>query len=150
LYRRILVPVHGGAQDRSAIELAAAVSRKDQPADLTLVFVVEVPQRFALDADMPRAIENGEEVLEDAQSYAESLRNTKWGRVSTELLQARMAAAAIVDEAIERGADVIVLAAANRRRRGRVSQGETIPYALDHAPCDVIITRPVALNRGVS
>jgi nucleotide-binding universal stress UspA family protein len=148
MYRRILVPVHGGAADRSAIDLAAAVTDRDRSAELILVFVVEVPQRYALDADLPIQIEHGEDVLEQSLDYARSVRDARWGTLSTELLQARMPAAAIVDEAIERAADVIIFTATNRRRRGRVDQGATVPYALNNAPCDVLVTRPVGLNRG--
>lgn len=149
MYRRILVPVHGGPLDECAINLAASVSQQNEGTDLTLVYVVEVPQRLALDADLPSEIEDGESVLHSAVSHAKSRRGAKWRKVSTELLQARIAAAAIVDEAIERGADAIVLAAANRRRRGSLTQGETISYVLDNAPCSVLFVRPSSLNGSV-
>jgi nucleotide-binding universal stress UspA family protein len=146
VYRRVLVPVHGGPLDECAIDLAASVSEKKAGTDLTLVYVVEVPQRLPLDADLPREIENGESVLRDAVQLANSMNGTKFRKVSTELLQARSAASAIVDEAIERGADAIVLAAANRRRRGALTQGETVAYVLDNAPCHVLFVRPTTLN----
>ncbi|MEX2425419.1 MAG: universal stress protein, partial [Thermomicrobiaceae bacterium] len=114
MYRRILVPVHGGPLDQHAIELAAAVCERKGGTDLTLVYVVEVPQRMALDADLPCEIEDGESVLRSAKKLADSIRDVKWRKISTELLQARMAASAIVDESIERGADAIILASANR------------------------------------
>jgi nucleotide-binding universal stress UspA family protein len=146
VYRRILVPVHGGALDQHAVDLAARVANKKGDSDLTLVYVVEVPQRHALDSEMPCDIEEGESVLQDARQYAESLRDTKWRNITTELLQARLASSAIVDESIERGSDVIILAAANRRRRGSLTQGETVPFVLDHAPCNVLLIRPSTLE----
>jgi nucleotide-binding universal stress UspA family protein len=146
VYRRILVPVHGGVLDKYAVDLASRVANKANDSELTLVYVVEVPQRLALDADMPCDIELGESVLQDARRYAESLKEPKWRNITTELLQARVASSAIVDESIERGSDVIVLAAANRRRRGSLTQGETVPFVLDHAPCNVLLVRPSTLG----
>jgi nucleotide-binding universal stress UspA family protein len=142
VYRRILVPVHGGQLDRKSIDLAAAICESRDDTELTLVYVVEVAQRLPLDADLPCQIEDGESVLTAASDYANSLKRSKWRKVSTELLQARVAASALVDEAIERGAEAIVLSATNRRRRGSLTQGDTVPYILDNAPCTVYMIRP--------
>jgi nucleotide-binding universal stress UspA family protein len=150
VYRRILVPVHGGALDQHAIELASAVCDRKGGTDLTLVYVVEVPQRLALDADLPCEIEDGENVLHSAKRMAESMKDVKWRKISTELLQARLAASAIVDESIERGADAIVLASANRRRRGTLTQGDTLPFVLDNAPCNVLLVRASTLEGDLS
>jgi nucleotide-binding universal stress UspA family protein len=149
VYRRILVPVHGGALDKYAVELAASVRDPKGGTDLTLVYVVEVPQRLALDADLPCDIEEGERVLQDARNYAEAIKDAKWRKVTTELLQARVASSAIVDESIERGSEAIVLASANRRRRGSLTQGDTVPFVLDHAPCTVLLVRPTTLEGGL-
>lgn len=146
MYRRILVPVHGGALDQYAINLAASVCDRKGGTDLTLVYVVEVPQRLALDFELPCEIEDGETVLQDARKYAESIKGATWRKVFTELLQARVAASAIVDESIERGSEAIILAAANRRRRGSLTQGETVPFVLDNAPCNVLLIRPSTLE----
>jgi nucleotide-binding universal stress UspA family protein len=146
VYRRILVPVHGGALDEYAVNLAASVCDQKGGTDLTLVYVVEVPQRLALDADLPCEIEDGEAVLQSARRFAESIPGAKWRKIATELLQARVASSAIVDESIERGADAIVLSAANRRRRGTLTQGDTVPFVLDNAPCNVLLVRPTTLE----
>lgn len=146
MFRRILVPVHGGVLDQHAIKLAASVVDQKGGTDLTLVYVVEVPQRLALDSDLPRQIEDGESFLQDAKRYAESLKGVNWRRISTELLQARLASSAIVDESIERGSEAIILASANRRRRGTLTQGDTVPFILDHAPCTVLLVRPTTLD----
>jgi nucleotide-binding universal stress UspA family protein len=149
VYRRILVPVHGGVLDQHAINLAASIADSKGNTDLTLVYVVEVPQRLALDSDLPCEIEAGESVLQDARRYAESIKGVKWRKTSTELLQARMASSAIVDESIERGSEAIILASANRRRRGTLTQGETVPFILDHAPCTVMLVRPTVLDGDI-
>ena len=139
-YRRILVPVHGNEGDFRAIELAGLLASR-KSAEVTLVYVVEVKQALPLDADMPQAVANGEAALERASAYARQRAEHKIQKVVPELLQARSAGAAIVDEAIERDIDVIVMASHNRQHFGRVSVGDTVPYILKNAPCEVIVAR---------
>jgi nucleotide-binding universal stress UspA family protein len=110
-------------------------------AEVTLVYVVEVRQALPLDADMPQAVAAGESALDNALEYAKQRAEHRIQKVSSELLQARSAGAAIVDEAIEQDADVIVMASRNRLRFGRVTVGDTVPYILKNAPCEVIVVR---------
>ncbi len=148
VYRRVIVPVSGLPHDERAIDLAAAVCAGGETT-LILVYVVEVPQRYALDVELPEQIERGSAVLERAAEYAQRGTKGKWKRVLTELLQARVAGAAIVDEAIERAADAIIMATHSRWSLGVLTQGETLPYILDNAPCDVVVIR-VADQGGAS
>ena len=63
-------------------------------------------------------------------------------RLDTVLLQARDVGAAIVDEAIEREADLIICGLPFRRRfGGDFTVGRTIPYILKNAPCAVWVVR---------
>ncbi len=141
MYRRIVVPVQGSNLDTRAIDLATAVAGRFGGCELTLVYVAEVPQDLPLDADLPDEVGRGESILERTSNYARSGSDVDWQRVTTELLQARSASAAIVDEAIERGADAVVLAVENHREHGVITQGETVPYVLKNAPCEVIMIR---------
>jgi nucleotide-binding universal stress UspA family protein len=144
VYRRIVVPVSGSDLDTRAIDLAIAVAGRFGGCALTLVYVAEVPQHLPLDADLPDEVSAGEKILERTSAYAQAGNDTRWQRITTELLQARSASAAIVDEAIERGADAVVLAVENHQEHGVVTQGETAPYVLKNAPCDVILMRTLA------
>ena len=67
-------------------------------------------------------------------------RNTT---IVTELLQARAVGPAIVDEAIERDAEAIVMTAAIHRRHGRPTLGDTTDHVLLNAPCEVVVIRTV-------
>jgi nucleotide-binding universal stress UspA family protein len=109
-------------------------------ADVTLVYVVEVRQSLALDAEMPNEVNLGEQALQRADAYARQRAEHRLQRTTPELLQARSAGAAIVDEAIERDVDVIVMASQNRELMGQTTLGETVPYVLKNATCEVIIT----------
>jgi len=146
VYRRIVVPIQGSQLDTRAIDLAIAIAGRFGGCSLTLVYVAEVPQHMPLDAELSDEVSDGEKILSRVAAYAQAGNDTRWQRVTTELLQARSASAAIVDEAIERGADAVVLAVENHREHGVVTQGETVPYVLRNAPCDVILIRATSEN----
>lgn len=143
-YKRILVPVQGHECDRRAIELASVIAN-GSGAEITLVYVVEVAQKLPLEAELPGEIEQAEHALELSENWAKRCGGSVKGlRVSPELLQARSAGPAIVDEAVERGVDLIVMALRAHKRHGRPVVGETVPYVLKNSPCEVVITRSPA------
>jgi nucleotide-binding universal stress UspA family protein len=139
-YQRLIVPVNGGEGDARAIALVGDLIQR-QSVSITLIYVVEVLQSMPLDAELPVEIDRGERILDRAQDLAKNYVGPKMDRVTTDLLQARSAGAAIVDEAIERHADAIVMAATNRVKLGKVGMGETAAYVLKNAPCEVIVVR---------
>lgn len=139
-YRRILVPITGEAGDRRALDLAGILAAK-RNIDVVLVYVVEVKQSLPLDADMPQEVGQGEQFLAGAEGYARTQSEPKIHKVFPELLQARTAGAAIVDEAIERDCDVIIMACKLRQHLGQPTLGDTVNYVLRTAPCEVILTR---------
>jgi nucleotide-binding universal stress UspA family protein len=112
-----------------------------QRVDVTLIYVVEVMQSMPLDAELPHEISRGEQVLADAERRAGAGLDGRCSAMRTELLQARSAGAAIVDEAIEHQAHAIVLGASVRKKMGRLTTGETLEYVLVNAPCEVIVIR---------
>ena len=139
-YKHLLVPILGNACDQQALDLAASVA-ESQDTHLSLIYVVEVAQEFPLEADLPAELEAAERALEAASRYAVSVFNGTNSQVHPELLQARAAGPAIVDEAVDQKADVIVMALRNQRKHGRPTVGDTVPYVLKNAPCEVLIRR---------
>ncbi len=139
--RRILVPVSGAGSDKRLLEVVDKVARK-QNSSVTIIYVVEVQQSMPLDAELPVEIERGEQVLRDAEKVAITCVDGKERMLTTELLQARSAGAAIVDEAIDRGIDVIMMGATIRKKFGKTTIGETVDYVLKNAPCEVLVIRP--------
>jgi nucleotide-binding universal stress UspA family protein len=61
--------------------------------------------------------------------------------LETELLQARDAAAAIIDTAVEKQCDLIVVAMPYRKRLGKVYVGRTVQNVYVNAPCAVLAYR---------
>ena len=61
--------------------------------------------------------------------------------LETEILQARDVGTAIVDEALEREVDLIVMGIGYKRKFGEFDMGHTAPYVLKNAPCRVWLAR---------
>jgi nucleotide-binding universal stress UspA family protein len=146
-YQRLLVPVDGTAGDLKVLTTVAHLTHSHSVA-VTLIYVVEVQQSMPLDAELPDQIEKGEVVLHRAEQVARRQVEHKMSNVTTELLQARTAGAAIVDEAIERQSDAIVMAAKNHRKHGKTTLGETVGYVLRNAPCEVVLIRQSLTGEG--
>lgn len=137
---RVVVPVTGQASDERLLKVVERVARR-QDAEVNLIYVVEVMQSMPLDAELPAEVTRGEQVLQDARNEVAARLESKTSKVHTELLQARSAGAAIVDEAILREASAIMMSCSLQRRHGKVTTGETTDYVLRNAPCEVIVIR---------
>lgn len=144
--RRVLAPVNGGPGDARLIDTLAAMCQLFRPR-FTLVYVVEVPQAMPLDAELPAELARGEAVLGVAESELRKRIGDKNGEILTELLQARSAGAAIVDEAIEQRADTVVMATENRITHGKITFGDSVIYVMKNCPCEVLLLR-LALDDG--
>ena len=134
--RRILVPVNGSRVDSEVVEFACHLAKKAK-AEVFVIYVIEVKRTLPLDAEIRPEIERGEQVLEQAEKVAEGLDC----EVEAELLQAREVGPAIVDEAIERGVDLIMLGLTYKKRFGEFNLGRAVPYVLKQAPCRVWLLR---------
>jgi nucleotide-binding universal stress UspA family protein len=136
-YKRVVVALNGGSSDPRIVRLAVDATRESK-AELIAIHVVEIDWTLPLDADIAGRSEEVQRVLDMAEGIAETARQ----RLEPVLLQARDVGAAIVDEAAERGADLIVLGVPFRTRfGGDFAIGRTIPYVLQNAPCTVWVVR---------
>ncbi len=102
-----------------------------------VVHVIEVKRSLPLDAELLEEAERGERILDEAEAAAKRLDF----EVEGDLLQAREAGHAIIDEAVERGADGIVLGVPFRRPFGEFEMGHVPAHVLRAAPCEVILVR---------
>jgi nucleotide-binding universal stress UspA family protein len=136
-FRRAVVALAGGAGDERIVRLVAELARPVQ-GELVAVHVVEIGWSLPLDADIAGRSEEIQRILDAAESVAEGSKM----RLEPVLLQARDVGAALVDEAIERDADLLVLGLPYRKRfGGDFAIGRTIPYVLKNAPCTVWVVR---------
>lgn len=133
-FHNILVPVNGTHVDEEAITLACRLAKKDK-ARLMAVYIIPIDRTLPLDAELASEVEKAERILDHMENVAAGENCS----LETDLLQARDAAPTIVDEAIQREADLIVIGTTYQRRFGQFSLGDIIPHVLKHAPCRVIL-----------
>ncbi|HLQ63075.1 MAG TPA: universal stress protein [Candidatus Acidoferrales bacterium] len=134
--RKILVAVGGQKVDVETVRLACRLAAGQQ-AKLYAVHIIEVNRSLPLSAVMDHAVEHGEQVLDEVEMLAGEAEL----QVETELVQARDTGPAIVGEAEEWGAELIVMGLPYKRRFGEFNLGKTVPYVLKNAPCRVLLFR---------
>ena len=132
--KRILVPASGGEADKDAIELACRLAKKNK-GKIWSVYVITIKRSLPVDAEIESETHEAEDILNRIEEVAENLDY----EVETDVLQARDAGPAIIDEAVERGVDLILMAITYKRRFGQFSLGNIVPYVLKNAQCPVIL-----------
>lgn len=135
-YQRLLVPINGTSGDDHALRVAIGLTRRSR-AMIYVMYVVEVQQALPLDAELPAEVENAEAAI----LHCEAICQAEKIAVEADLLQAREASAAIVDEALQRGIDLIIMSVEGRYHHDEFTIGRTAPYVLKHASCEVWVLR---------
>jgi nucleotide-binding universal stress UspA family protein len=136
----ILVPLGGtvgsSVQDDEVVQLACMLGHQMR-APLCFLHVIQVPRTLAVDAHLPSQNYRGEEILVRAEQEAE-----RQGVVAeTAMVQAREVGPAIVNEAVDRGVDLVVLGIDPDRQSGTFHIGNIASYVVEHAPCAVVARR---------
>lgn len=134
--RAILVPVDGSAASLEAVKIACGIGRKAK-ARIYVVHVIEVQRALPLDAELRLESRSGGDILRRAEQIADAMDC----EIEAEILQAREAYHAIVDESSERGVDAIIMGVTYKREFGEFTLGKTANYVLKHAPCQVWLCR---------
>jgi len=132
----ILVPTDGSHASMRAVALACSIARRNK-GKVYVVHVIEVKRSLPLDAELDPEAGEGERILLQAEKAA----HEQDFEVQSDLLQAREAGHAVVDEAVERGVDAIVLGVDYKRPFGEFQLGRLTQYVLKNAPCLVWICR---------
>ena len=133
-FHKILVPVIGTEADEEAIKLACRLAKKNK-GKIWAVYVITIRRALPLDAEMEPEIEKAEGILDHMEMAADE----EDCEIETDILQSREAAPAIVDEAVEREIDLILMGVTYGTRFGQFSLGSVVPYVLKNAPCRVIL-----------
>jgi nucleotide-binding universal stress UspA family protein len=130
----------GTEADEEAIKLACRLIKKNK-GKIWAVYVITIKRTLPLDAEMESEIKKAEGILDHMEMTAEE----EGCEIDTDILQAREASLAIVDEAAEQGVDLIVMGVTYGTRFGQFSLGSVVPYVLKNAPCRVILDhQPIA------
>ena len=133
-FRKILVPVIGTEADEEAMKLACELAKKSK-GKVWAVYVITIKRSLPLEAELETEIQNAEKVLDQMEQVAEEQN----AEIDTDLLQSREAGPTIIDEAVEREVDLILIGISYKRRFGQFSLGDVVPYVLKNAPCRVIL-----------
>jgi nucleotide-binding universal stress UspA family protein len=137
LFSRVVVALNGGPCDDRIVRIVVEAGRA-MKAEVVAIHVVEIDWTLPLDANVAERSESAQRVLDTAETVAEHLHGT----ITPVLVQARDVGAAIVDETVERSADLLVVGLPYRKRfGGDFAIGRTVPYVLKNAPCAVWVVR---------
>ena len=131
-----MVAVDGNTADEEAISLACSFAQEGG-GTVFVLYVIEVPWSYPLDAEMGLEVRKAEAVLD----YMESLAKSQHTSVQTEVLQARNAGLGVVKAAIDRRVDLIVMNTPYERKYGEFTLGSAAPYVLENARCHVWLYR---------
>ena len=134
-FHKILVPIAGTETDEGAMELAHRLLVKGNKGKICAVHIIPIERTFPLDAEVEPEIRKADDIL----THIENIAEAQGYKIETDLLQAREVAPAIVDEAIEQQADLILIGVTYKKRFGEFSLGNVVPYVLKNAPCRVIL-----------
>ena len=134
--KRVLVPIKGQRVDQDTLRFASNLVRHEH-GSICLLYVVEVPREYPVDAELPAEASKCENILQSAEEFLKSNKV----KVETEMLQARDAGPAIVQEAQERGVDAVVLGLTYKRRHDSLTLGGVAPYIIEHSLCPVLVYR---------
>lgn len=133
---RILVTVNGGPQDEEIVDFACYQAKRAR-GRLYAVYVIEVSRELPLEVDLPAEVEKGEDILQKAEEVAR-----RWKQeIETEVLQARDAGTAIVEEAERRDVDLVLVGLRYRKKFDQFYMGSTVSHVLRNAACRVCVYR---------
>ena len=133
---KVLLPVVGGESDEESLRLACAMT-KAAKGKVYVLYVIEVARQLPLDADVSSENAKGEQILQ----RMEKLGKEYHADIEAEMLQARDAGPAVVQEAVDREVEAIVMGISYKRRYGVFNLGKTVPFILKNAPCPVLLWR---------
>lgn len=144
---KILVAISNPEHLEELIALAGVLVMGSERPKVHVLHVVTVPGSLPSEEGVQEELKRGEALLHKAWGIARE----RFGlEVTTRLVRAREAGPAILEEAMVKEADVILLGYSQRRRFGdRFFGATTVDYISRHAPCRVLIhVTPPKMKEG--
>lgn len=132
----ILVGVSTNPASIEAVSVACATA-KARRSKVVAIHVIEVTRNLPLQSDLEGEARRGEQILRRAE---EAASNAGYA-IEAELLQAREAGPALVEEAASRDVDALVIGVGPSKVLGDFRLGRTSAFVLRHARPDVWLIR---------
>jgi basic amino acid/polyamine antiporter, APA family len=139
-FRSILVPLAAGYASDEAMDFACRLAA-ERRASIVAFTAISVPLDLPLDAELPEDVLESNEQLDEARAIGDSYGVRVIGRIA----RTRNIGRAIVDEAIRRNSEIIVMAGPRRVRLKsgrRQIFGDAVDFVLRHAHCRVMVATP--------
>jgi basic amino acid/polyamine antiporter, APA family len=138
----VIVALRDSDSVEGLVKLACQITA-GMDAELLALHVVEVTPGLPLDADAEVLDEPGKHILSAAREVAKACSQ----QIATQLVRARHAGEAIVGEAKDRGAELLVMGYHGHHGLGEILLGSTVQYVSHRAPCRVIVQIPAVQDR---
>ena len=135
-FKKILVAINGSDLDFEMVKLACDLA-KPHKGKVFVTYVIEIDRTMPLETENTTLVENAEKSLDKAEEIAEALDY----EIITDLLQARLMGPAVVTEAAERGADLIIIGMGYQTPFGEFKVSDTAQYILKNSPIRVMVMR---------
>lgn len=139
----VMVALRDSESVEGLVTLACQITA-GMEAELVALHVVEVTPGLPLDADAEVLDEPGKQILARARQVVSEGCSRQ---LTTQLVRARHAGDAIVGEAKDRNAELLVMGYHGRHGLGEILLGSTVQYVSHHAPCRVIVQIPAPPTR---
>ncbi len=138
----IAVVIGGEKLDFNLVYLGCQMA-KGARRKVHLVHVIEVPRALPLKAVLTQESERADRLLTTAMEIAERVGC----EAIAEVVQARDAGPAIVDEAKDHHCALILIGLVRNENKAQSDLGKTVPYVLANAPCRVWLVQDPSPQR---
>jgi len=135
----IAIVIGGDKLDFNLVYLGCQMA-KGAKRKVHLVHVIEVPRALPLKAVLTNESERADQLLSSAMEIADRIGC----EAIAEVVQAREAGTAIVDEAKDHHCALLLIGFVRHDSKANHTLGKTIPYVLANAPCRVWLVQDPA------
>ena len=133
-YNNLMVPIVGSKISREALVMACELASEENAA-IEALYVIQVPMNLPLDALLPEENRVAESLLDEAQQVAKEFGVKLFPMV----IPSRNVGKTIVDEAVDKKSQVVMMGTERKRRTGERFFGGTVEYVLRKAPSKVLV-----------
>jgi APA family basic amino acid/polyamine antiporter len=133
-YDNILVPIIGNTISREAMVMACELA-SEEGSSIYALHVIEIPMNRPVDDLLPEESELAGTLLAEAKEVAEEFGV----KLFPKIVPGRNVGRVIVDEAIDKKSQIVMIGTERKRRAGDRFFGTTVEYILRKAPCKVLV-----------